>query len=470
MNQRVIKNILIGIYLFLEGYIYLICYNIISHVLGIPDSSIPFWMALITLLCSFFLSFVVQTINFSLNVRGVMGLFSGVISIFALASIHHELNPFQVVAFFNESWAYTVSYIVSLIFLTILWWRGGLLARDEITLEGVRNVFQVGVLLITIGILISTFTVWTVSSAIYILLFFTVGLIGLSLARFAGQPSNYQVSLKAWLIPICLSVAIVISVGMIMGGLGISGLDQSLQILLQVFGDIAEWILKPLLYVLGFIASALIIFGTWLSDLFGGGNLDGLEFALEHTQNLYEHLEEPQEDKPNHFLLSWLKIATLGSLGIALGWCLFKVFRFKKSWSNQSQSEIIRESFLTKKMISNDIKEMLHHVLNKSIPLLNKAKPYTRDPKNAREIYHQFLVLTQDLGYPRNSWQSPKEHQASVINILPSEPVGQIISKFQDFYYGNNPDLIADIDHPIQAWHSVLNHVDTRESKSREVK
>ena len=142
MNQRVIKNILIGIYLFLEGYIYLICYNTISHVLGIPDSSIPFWMALITLLCSFFLSFVVQTINFSLNVRGVMGLFSGGISIFVLASIHHGLNPFQVVAFFNESWADAVSYTVSLIFLTILWWRGGLIARDEITLEGVRNVFK----------------------------------------------------------------------------------------------------------------------------------------------------------------------------------------------------------------------------------------------------------------------------------------------------------------------------------------
>ena len=129
---------------------------------------------------------------------------------------------------------------------------------------------------------------WAVSSAIYILMFFTVGLIGLSLARFAGQPSNYQVSLKAWLVPICISVAIVILVGMIMGGLGISGLDQSVQILLQVFGDIAEWILKPLLYVLGFIGSALIFLGTWVSDLFWGGNLDSLEFALEHTQNLYE--------------------------------------------------------------------------------------------------------------------------------------------------------------------------------------
>ena len=90
--------------------------------------------------------------------------------------------------------------------------------------------------------------------------------------------------------------------------------------------------------------------------------------------------------------------------------------------------------------------------------------------KNAREIYHQFLILTQDLGYPRKSWQSPKEHQASVINILPSEPVGQIISKFQDFYYGNNSDLIFDLDHPLKAWHSVLNHVDTGEKKSREAK
>ena len=93
-----------------------------------------------------------------------MGLFSGGISILVLASIHHRLNPFHVVAFFNESWADAVSYTVSLIFLTILWWRGGLLARDEITLEGIRNVFQVGVLLITISILINTFTVWTAVS------------------------------------------------------------------------------------------------------------------------------------------------------------------------------------------------------------------------------------------------------------------------------------------------------------------
>ncbi len=48
--------------------------------------------------------------------------------------------------------------------------------------------------------------------------------------------------------------------------------------------------------------------------------------------------------------------------------------------------------------------------------------------------------------------------------------MAQIISKFQDFYYGNNSDLIPDIDRPIQAWHSVLNHVDTGENKSREAK
>ena len=462
MSQQRINNILIGIQLFLEGYTYFICYNIISHLIGIHDGSLPFWMTLMTLVWSFLLSFVVQTINFSLNVRGVLGLISGGFSILILASMHHNLNPFQVSELFNEDWINTAQYIVSLTFLTILWWRGGMLARDETTLDSIRNAFQIGILIITFGLLISMFTSWTISSYPYILFFFSAGLAGLSLARFSGQPSDYQISLKSWLIPICSSVAIVILVGLIIAGLGISGIDESLRFLLKLLGGLAEWLLRPLLLGLGFIASGLIIFGTWLSNLFGGGNLDGLEFALGHTQDLYESLDESREDNSNRFLITCLKIAALCSFGIVSGWCLFKVFRFKRHWSNQSQSETSRESFLTTKLISNDIKSMLHHVLNKAIPLPNNRRSYIRDPKNAREVYYQFLILTKELGHPRNPWQSPKEHQTNLADLLPIEPVTKIVSEFQDVHYGNPYLEISDMDTLLHNWHIVLNHIDTR--------
>jgi len=462
MSQQRINNILIGIQLFLEGYTYFICYNIISHLIGIHDGSLPFWMTLMTLVWSFLLSFVVQTINFSLNVRGVLGLISGGFSILILASMHHNLNPFQVSELFNEDWINTAQYIVSLTFLTILWWRGGMLARDETTLDSIRNVFQIGILIITFGLLISMFTSWTISSYPYILFFFSAGLAGLSLARFSGQPSDYQISLKSWLIPICSSVAIVILVGLIIAGLGISGIDESLRFLLKLLGGLAEWLLRPLLLGLGFIASGLIIFGTWLSNLFGGGNLDGLEFALGHTQDLYESLDESREDNSNRFLITCLKIAALGSFGIISGWCLFKVFRFKRHWSNQSQSETSRESFLTTKLISNDIKSMLHHVLNKAIPLPNNRRSYIRDPENAREVYYQFLILTKELGHPRNPGQSPKEHQTNLADLLPIEPVTKIVSEFQDVHYGNPYLEISDMDTLLHNWHIVLNHVGTR--------
>ena len=462
MSQQRINNILIGIQLFLEGYTYFICYSIISHLIGIHDGSLPFWMTLMTLVWSFLLSFVVQTINFSLNVRGVLGLISGGFSILILASMHHNLNPFQVSELFNEDWINTAQYIVSLAFLTILWWRGGMLAHDETTLDSIRNVFQTGILIITFGLLISMFTSWTISSYPYILFFFSAGLAGLSLARFSGQPSDYQISLKSWLIPICSSVAIVILVGLIIAGLGISGIDESLRFLLELLGGLAEWLLRPLLLGLGFIASGLIIFGTWLSNLFGGGNLDGLEFALGHTQDLYESLDESREDNSNRFLITCLKIAALGSFGIISGWCLFKVFRFKRHWSNQSQSETSRESFLTTKLISNDIKSMLHHVLNKAIPLPNNRRSYIRDPENAREVYYQFLILTKELGHPRNPGQSPKEHQTNLADLLPIEPVTKIVSEFQDVHYGNPYLEISDMDTLLHNWHIVLNHVGTR--------
>ena len=462
MSQQRINNILIGIQLFLEGYTYFICYTIISHLIGIHDGSLPFWMTLMTLVWSFLLSFVVQTINFSLNVRGVLGLISGGFSILILACMHHNLNPFQVSELFNEDWINTAQYIVSLAFLTILWWRGGMLARDETTLDSIRNVFQTGILIITFGLLISMFTSWTISSYPYILFFFSAGLAGLSLARFSGQPSDYQISLKSWLIPICSSVAIVILVGLIIAGLGISGIDESLRFLLELLGGLAEWLLRPLLLGLGFIASGLIIFGTWLSNLFGGGNLDGLEFALGHTQDLYESLDESREDNSNRFLITCLKIAALCSFGIVSGWCLFKVFRFKRHWSNQSQSETSRESFLTTKLISNDIKSMLHHVLNKAIPLPNNRRSYIRDPENAREVYYQFLILTKELGHPRNPGQSPKEHQTNLADLLPIEPVTKIVSEFQDVHYGNPYLEISDMDTLLHNWHIVLNHVGTR--------
>ena len=90
------------------------------------------------------------------------------------------------------AWVDAVTFTITLAFLTVLWWRGGALAHDDMNLDTIRGSFQWGMAVMVIGVLIDAFTDWNVTSGVFILSFFGVGLAGLSLARFSWESLDSQ--------------------------------------------------------------------------------------------------------------------------------------------------------------------------------------------------------------------------------------------------------------------------------------
>ena len=144
-------SVLTGVGLFLEGCALYLAFTIISSLIALPEARIPFWLALLTLLWSFLLSLYLQTIRFSLNLRGLFGLVISVASLIFLADLSHGLSLLPIDTIITGAWIDAVTITLTLAFLTVLWWRGGVLAHDDVNLDTIRGSFQWGMAVVVIG-------------------------------------------------------------------------------------------------------------------------------------------------------------------------------------------------------------------------------------------------------------------------------------------------------------------------------
>ena len=66
--------------LFLETSAYFLLFGTVANLLGLPGAGLSFWVAFLALLWVFILSLYVQTLRFTANLRGVLGLAVSIMS------------------------------------------------------------------------------------------------------------------------------------------------------------------------------------------------------------------------------------------------------------------------------------------------------------------------------------------------------------------------------------------------------
>ena len=66
--------------LFLETSAYYLLFGIVANLLGLPGAGLSFWVAFLALLWVLILSLYVQTLRFTANLRGVLGLAVSIMS------------------------------------------------------------------------------------------------------------------------------------------------------------------------------------------------------------------------------------------------------------------------------------------------------------------------------------------------------------------------------------------------------
>ena len=424
--------------LFLEGFAIYLIGRLLSNAIRLPEAGIPLGIAMVAIAWSFILSWYVQNIRFSLNLRGIFGLLVSALSLLVLAGVSMGAGWFPIGLVFSGDLNAVASLALAAALLLLLWWRGTATARDDVTLDVIRNAFVRGVIIVLVAAAADPLMPADIIRLPVLILYFAVGLGGLALSRFAIDSGVSQIS-RRWLMAIVVSIGAVLLLSLILGAIGVGGLDQLAKAVVRGIGFLGLWTLRPILLLLGLLAAGLVAVGNWISGFFGGGDLSGLELARLQIEEFHESLREVEGDGPPNVILTVIKwLAFLLAVSL-VGWVLFRMFRRRRLAGNDYADAETRESTFTLQAAGQDMADTLASWFNWATNLSRRRPP----PTNPREVYHRMLEIARAVGFARRSWQTPQEHRQEANQALPDPPVARIVDEFQRYHYGpqpSNPD------------------------------
>ncbi len=461
-------SMLTGVVLFLETCAFYLVFSIITTVIHLPEARIPFALVFVTLLWAFLLAFYVQTVRFSLNLRGILGLIASVGSLVLLSNIMTGSGWIPFGAIITGDFITASTVVISFVFLVVLWWRGGHVAQDDVTLDSVRSTFQLGIGVVFLAVIVDAISPNDVTNGFLILAFFGVGLAGLSMARFASESGDTQLMSADWFIPIGITVGGVLLLGLLISLVGLGGLDDVTRAIFAFAGKVGLWILRPVALGIGYLAAAMVLLITWLASLMGGGDLSGLEEAQLRIEQFHESLGEGENNGPPGLLVAFLKWGAFLAATTVTGWILYRLFRFRRLFRRSGEVEETRESLFSWERANRDLSSLIAGWWNNLVGSAGAEGRSSTQPANAREVYHSFLTLSADVGQPKRGEQTPKEHQHVLGWTLPPEPVAHIVDGFQDAHYGHAEPPERQMQGLLQDWGNLQQYVADRQRSSEE--
>ena len=437
MSRSWRNNSVTAVALFLEGCVLYLIFLAVAAMISQPGIVLPFWLVMLALVSSFFLMSYILSINVNLRIRGLLGLASGIPYLLVLANMNTGLGYVPVDTLISGDVESTVAIVGTLLFLIVVWWRGTSVAKEDITLDAVRSGFMWGLGVLFATVLVDTMVEERVVNGFLVVGFFAVGLLGLSLARFSSESAETHVMSREWLMPIVVSVAVVVLLGLVISAVGLGGLDDVTRGILRFGGTAGFWLLRPVLLLMGLVAAGLVEIGNWLSGLFGSGDFSALESAQQRLDEFHQGLrDQASEKEPSTALFTALKWFALIVAASVAGWLVYRLFRSRRFKGQDGDVEETRESLFSWGRANDDLSEMMAAWWKRMFPVQDKASDSGQEPTTPREFYHGFLGLAARLGRPRRDSETPNEHQRGLWGVLPAEPVYRIVQRFQRSHYG----------------------------------
>ena len=377
MSQFWRGSALPGVALFMETCAFYWVIVVVSIAIHLSESSLPFWVVLLTIFGAFLVSGWVQVRPFSRRLRGLIGLSASVAALIVLSI----LNPgpgLTSVGDLVEGDPRTVAVAVfSVLFMLIIWWRGATFAGEDITLEAVRNSFRWGLIALFVAVLADSLTQKDIVNGYLAMGYFAIGLAGLALARFSWEAEDSQMMSGTWWLPIGLSVGAVIGLALLIGALGMGGLDEFTKTALRSIADAGLLVLKPVFLAMGGLAQLLVYLANLFSGWFGGGDLTGLELSLQRLSGFHEQLAETGDGGGfPPALKAFLKIAAFVVAATAASWLLYKAFRIRRTWRDSGDVEETRESLFSWSRANRDLSALLSDWWS-NLPAIGGAKRQT---------------------------------------------------------------------------------------------
>ena len=383
-----------GAGLFLETCGFYLIFRMISQGAHLPEAGLSFWLVLLALVWAYVLSFYIQTLRFTPNLRGVSGLAISVVSLLILASLNWGRGWIPVGEIVNGDAGTATAVFLTLAFLVTLWWRGSTLAQDDMTLDTVRWAFRWGLVVVFAAVLIHSIGSAEIVNGFLIIAFFGAGMVGLSLARFSWEAGESQQMSINWWVPIGVATGAVLGLGLLISALGLGGLDDVTRLALRTVDTVGFWVIKPVLLGLGLLAELMVGFGSWIAGFFGGGDLRGMIEATAQIQQFQEGLRDQAGEGGVPGLLvgalKWLGFLTAAAIA---GWLLYRMFSFRRRWRRESEVEETRESMFSWRRASQDLSLLISDWWNNLAIVTHRKKSTDTEPRNPREYYHGLLAV-----------------------------------------------------------------------------
>ena len=438
-----------GTTLFLEACAFYLLFGVVSQSLQTPDAFLPLWLVLLALVWAFFLSMYIETLRFTADLRGLFGMGISMISVLLLVGLNTGGGLASLEAIIDGDMGQAFTIALSSGFMVALWWRSAKIAHDKASLDTVRGSFKCGTVMFLAGLVFDAISPYSIVNGFLLLAFFTAGLSGLALARFSSETGESQTMSLDWWLPIAASVTAVLLLGLLAAALGLGGLDEVTRSTLGMIGFVGFWVAKPLLLALGLITALLVVFANWISAMFGGGDLSGLERASGQIELFQESMRrEAGEDGLPTLLVNLLKASGFLVGATVAGWVLYRVFQIRRGGSPPLDVEETRESIFSWCKANKDLSDFLSGWWSNLSNLGGRAGRGPQDPVTPREFYHGLLSMAQDIDHPRRQWQTPKEHQWDLKGLMPDRAVNGIVDGFQSAYYGHweaDPEDVAEL-------------------------
>ena len=455
--------------LFLETSAYFLLFGIAAGALGLSGAGLSFGLAFLALAWAFILSLYVQTLKFTANLRGVLGLAVSIGSFLFLLSMDSGFSPANLAAVVNGNALSAVDLALSVVFLIVLWWRGSSLAQDQVGLDVVRGSFQLSVGALVAALVVEALGPLELVNGTLAVGIFAVGLSGMALSRFSSELYGSQRMSLDWLIPIGVSVAVVLLLGLLVAGAGLGGLDDATREILRSIGTAGGLILQPLILVIGILAGLLANLVSWISAAFGGGDISSFDRAVGRIEQFQENLrEEAGEGGPPRFLIGALRWSAF-LVGVTLaGWVVYRLFRLRGGWRAPGGAEETRESLFSWNKVNEDLGAALREWWQNLGGSRFKGRGRILEPSTPREFYHELLSAAEVLGQPRLPWQTPREHQWDLSGMMPDHCVAGIIDGFHRSWYGDMEAGQAEIESLRQDWQGIKDYLAEQQRLERE--
>ena len=345
---------------------------------------------------------------------------------------------------------FTPKAVMGCLFGVLLWWRGGMLAAQELATELLAMSFRIGVPALAFSAIVDVFNDIDLNITPMIFIFFAAGLGGLGIGHLLPETEGANKS-SAWVRLMAGLVA-----GVLLIGLAFS----------FVQGEVLSYVTAPF-YAIYEAAVALLIWGVFLPiayvfffifdlilDLLGrplGGQApeEGQQSQTNQAEDFAESLGLLEGTGQNIWIVQLVAAVLLSAAAIALLYLAARAVRSRTAGRSTGNRESVRGEadvvFDSARLLAGLLPDWLLRRRKRRAFKLPDGPPGVVD---VLKLYYQLLTMAEERGITRGPHQTAGQFQNALAQAFPQDLVRAITDAFNRAFYGSHSlaeEQIADM-------------------------